>query len=131
MDLRETGWSGMDWIDLEQDKDRLKDLVNTVINFRVPQNVGKFLSSCAIGGFSRSQLRKLVLFVMKMTPYLYNVTPVSNRIRIRIGFNSVISRSYSILFLSVVQRLTLSLRGSRIKSCYSDGWIMNWFGLES
>jgi hypothetical protein len=27
--------------------------VNTVMNLRVPQNVGKFLSSCATGGFSR------------------------------------------------------------------------------
>jgi hypothetical protein len=32
MDLRETGWDGMDWID---------------------QNAGKFLSGCTIGSFSR------------------------------------------------------------------------------
>jgi hypothetical protein len=36
MDLREIGWDGMDWIDLVQDRDRWKALVNTVINLRVP-----------------------------------------------------------------------------------------------
>jgi hypothetical protein len=36
MDLRETGWSGMGWIDLDQDRDRRRALVNTVMNLRVP-----------------------------------------------------------------------------------------------
>jgi hypothetical protein len=36
MDLRETGWDGMDWIDLAQDRDRWRALVNTVITLRVP-----------------------------------------------------------------------------------------------
>jgi hypothetical protein len=54
MDLRETEWDGVDWIDLAQDRDQWRDLVNTVMNLRIPQNVGKFLSSCASGSFSRS-----------------------------------------------------------------------------
>jgi hypothetical protein len=30
-------WNGgMDWIDLSQDKDKWRDLVDTVMNFRVP-----------------------------------------------------------------------------------------------
>jgi hypothetical protein len=36
MDLRETGWSGMDWIDLAQDRDQWRALVNTIMNLRVP-----------------------------------------------------------------------------------------------
>jgi hypothetical protein len=60
MDLREIGWGDMDWTDLVQDRDRWKALVNTLINIRVPQNFGKFFSSCATGGFSiRPQLREV------------------------------------------------------------------------
>jgi transcription termination factor 2 len=36
MDLRETGWDGMDWIDLAQERDQWRALVNTVMNFQVP-----------------------------------------------------------------------------------------------
>jgi hypothetical protein len=36
MDLREMGWDGMDWIDLAQDRDQWRALVNTVMNIRVP-----------------------------------------------------------------------------------------------
>jgi hypothetical protein len=36
MDLREIGWDSMDWIDLAQDRDQWRALVNTVMNLRVP-----------------------------------------------------------------------------------------------
>jgi hypothetical protein len=36
MDLRETGWDDLDWIDLAQDRDLWRALVNTVMNLRVP-----------------------------------------------------------------------------------------------
>jgi hypothetical protein len=36
MDLREIGWDDMDWIDLAQDRDQWRALVNTVMNLRVP-----------------------------------------------------------------------------------------------
>jgi hypothetical protein len=53
MNLRDIGWYDMDWIDLAQDRDQWRALVNTVMNLPVPQNAGKFLKSYAIGGFSR------------------------------------------------------------------------------
>jgi hypothetical protein len=34
--VREIGWDGMDWIDLVQDRDKWRALVNTVMNLRVP-----------------------------------------------------------------------------------------------
>jgi hypothetical protein len=35
IDLREIGWDGMDWIDLAQDRNQWRALVNIVMNFRV------------------------------------------------------------------------------------------------
>jgi hypothetical protein len=34
--LREIGWSGNDWIDLAQDRDQWRALVNMVMNVWVP-----------------------------------------------------------------------------------------------
>jgi hypothetical protein len=36
MDLREIGWDGMDLIDLAQDRDQWRVLVNTVMNLLFP-----------------------------------------------------------------------------------------------
>jgi hypothetical protein len=36
MDLRETEWDGIDWIELDQDRDQWRALMNTVTNRRVP-----------------------------------------------------------------------------------------------
>jgi hypothetical protein len=35
MDLREIGCGGMEWIQLAQDRDRWRSLLNTVMNLRV------------------------------------------------------------------------------------------------
>ena len=47
---------GMDWIDLAKDCDRWWAIVNAVMNLRVPQNVGNFLTSCEPVSFSRRTL---------------------------------------------------------------------------
>jgi hypothetical protein len=36
MDLREIRLDGVDWIDLAQDRDQWRSLVNTVMSLRVP-----------------------------------------------------------------------------------------------
>lgn len=61
MDLKETGWDGMDWIHLAQDRDQWWTLVNTAMTLRFPQDVAKFFSSSVTGGFlRRTQLYELV-----------------------------------------------------------------------
>jgi hypothetical protein len=36
MELREIGWASMEWIDLAEDRDQWRALVNTVMNLRIP-----------------------------------------------------------------------------------------------
>jgi hypothetical protein len=70
MDLREIEWDGMDWINLAEDR----ALVNTVMNLQIPGNVGKFLSSCATGGFSRrAQLHGLSSEIWVNTENQYEI----------------------------------------------------------
>jgi hypothetical protein len=65
MDLMELIWGIMDWINLAQDVEHWRALVNTVMNLRVPQNSGKFLNSCTTGGFSRRvQLREVTMSLL-------------------------------------------------------------------
>jgi hypothetical protein len=34
--LKEIGWDGVDWIDMAQDRNKWRALVNTILNLRVP-----------------------------------------------------------------------------------------------
>ena len=56
MNYIELSCDGVDWIDLAKDTDRWKAVMDTVMNIRVPYNLGNFLNRSETLSFSRSTL---------------------------------------------------------------------------
>jgi hypothetical protein len=56
IDLQVMGCECMDLVDVAQDRNRWRALVNALMNLRVPQNLGNFLTSCKLTSFSRTTL---------------------------------------------------------------------------
>ena len=44
-DLQELGCWDVDWIELAEDRDTWRAIVNAIMNIQVPQNAGDFLTS--------------------------------------------------------------------------------------
>ena len=56
MHLQEVGCEDMDRLELAQDRDRWRTLMNAAMNIRVPRNAGNFLTICEPVNFSRMTL---------------------------------------------------------------------------
>jgi hypothetical protein len=52
IDLREIRWGSVVKIDLTQNKDKWRALVNTIMNLWIAQHAWKLLNSCTTGGSS-------------------------------------------------------------------------------
>lgn len=57
MELDEVGQEGVDWLLLPWGRDEWQAVVNTAMNFRVPQKTGNFLTSSVTVRFSRTVLQ--------------------------------------------------------------------------
>jgi hypothetical protein len=55
MNPGEIGWSGVDWIDLAQDRDQWRALMSAIMNPCFHKMLDNSLSSCTTDGFPRTQ----------------------------------------------------------------------------
>ena len=63
LDLKESGWDGVVWIHLAQDRAKKRAAVNAIMDFRFPQNLGNFLTRWWTTIFSRTLLHVVSLLV--------------------------------------------------------------------
>jgi hypothetical protein len=59
MDPQETGWEGVDWVHVAQDRDRCRDLVNNVMNLHLQQRARNFFTTPATTSFTRTQPHRI------------------------------------------------------------------------
>jgi hypothetical protein len=74
--LDRMGWNG--WTDLAQESGQWGPLVNTVMNLRVPESVGKFLSGSATYGFSRRAQLHGVCTLLKICIFYWKYFDIIN-----------------------------------------------------
>ena len=81
----------VDWIGLAQDRDRWRTLVSVVMNLRVPQNAGNFLTSCKPVSFSRRTLHHGVSKYDLRLPYEARIY-TSSQMRSRVETDDIVTQ---------------------------------------
>jgi hypothetical protein len=71
IDLGEMGWGGIVKIDVAQDRDHWKALVNVKMNPWDPYKGGKFLISCTTGGFLKGLSSMELISMCEPLSYIY------------------------------------------------------------
>jgi hypothetical protein len=74
-DLQGVGWGGKDWINLTQDRDKWRALVNVIINFQFPKISGNFWTSWGTLSFSGRTLFHGVIRFMLLSDVTVTQSP--------------------------------------------------------